>query len=146
MTEQASGYIDRKRDGSYQGCLSIESIDISPIMAVYFKEGNDQYLWLKRKPLLEYDFTFGQYVKREREPQWEVYLKKQLNDNAIAYKGEFNFLHFRFSIIGLWDKVLGYDSQRLNLFVERMPMNEQTIINRIKNRNDQDTKKNTGGD
>lgn len=137
MNEQTSGYIDRKSDGSHQGSILIESIDISPIVGVYFKEGNEQYLWLKRKPLLEYDFKLGKYVKREREPRWEAYLKKQMDGNAVAYKGDFIFLHFRYSIVGLWDKVLGYDSQRLNLFVERMPMNEQTIINKIKERNEQ---------
>jgi hypothetical protein len=49
----------------------------------------------------------------------------------VAYKGEFAFMRFRFSITGVWDKVLGKDKQRLNLFVERLPLPEQTIINSI---------------
>ena len=39
------------------------------------------------------------------------------------------FLRFKYSIVGVWDNVFGKDKQRLNLFVERLPMSEQTIIN-----------------
>jgi hypothetical protein len=31
----------------------------------------------------------------------------------------------------VWDKILGNEKQRLNLFVERLPMSQQTIVNSI---------------
>jgi hypothetical protein len=43
-------------------------------------------------------------------------------------------LRFRYSIVGVWDNILGKDKQRLNLFVERLPMSQQTIVNRINER------------
>ena len=85
--------------------------------------------------MLEYDFDTSTYRKREREPRWECYLKKQLDGDVVAYKGEFVFMRFRFGIEGVWDSVLGKDRlQRLNLYVERMPMSKQTIINGINER------------
>jgi hypothetical protein len=40
-------------------------------------------------------------------------------------------MRFKYSITGVWDKILGNDKQRLNLFVERLPLTQQTIINSI---------------
>lgn len=130
-----NGFLERKSGGRYEGKLSIEGIDLSPIEGVYFQDGGKQYLWIKRKPLIEYDYESQTYKKRPREPRWETYLEKQVENNSVAYKGEFHLLHFRFSIVGTWDMVLGKDKQRLNLYVERMPMKEQTIIKNISERN-----------
>ena len=136
MEDFESGYIERKSEGRYEGNISVEGINLSPIQAVYFKNEGETYLWLKRKQLLEYDHETMSYTKREREPRWECYLKKQVEGSTVAYKGEFAFMHFKFSITGVWDKILGQDKkQRLNLFVERLPMNQQTIINSINERN-----------
>lgn len=129
------GYIERRMGGKYEGNVRIEGVDLSPVEAVYFKEEGENYLWIKRKPLLEYDFETQTYRRRVRQPQWECYLKKTKDGDTVAYKGEFVFMHFKFSITGVWDSVLGQDSkQRLNLFIERLPMNEQTIINNINKR------------
>jgi hypothetical protein len=98
---------------------------------VYFKDNGENYLWIKRKKVLEYDFESQTYKEREAKPQFEAYLKKQVDGNVVAYKGEFAFMRFKFSITGVWDKVLGKDKQRLNLFVERLPLSQQTIINSI---------------
>jgi len=133
-----NGFLERKSGGHYEGKLSIEGVDLSPIEGVYFQEGGKQYLWIKRKPLVEYDYETQTYKKRPREPRWETYLEKQIDNNVVAYKGKCNLLHFRFSIIGTWDRVLGKDKQRLNLFVERLPMADQTIINNINKRNARD--------
>ena len=131
-----NGYVERKSGGSYEGVLRFEGgIDLSPIQAVYFKKDGSDYLWLKRKPLLEYDEKTETYRRREREPRWECYLKKQMDGNTVIYKGEFTFMRFKFYIDGVWDGVLGLDEkQRLNLYVERMPMSMQTIINGINER------------
>ena len=44
-------------------------------------------------------------------------------------------MRFRFKIEGVWDSVLGMDKKhRLNLFIERLHMSEQTIINSINER------------
>ena len=70
-------------------------------------------------------------------------MKKQVGqDGVIEYKGEFMFMRFRFSIVGVWDKILGRDTnrQRLNLFVERLPMSEQTLLNSINERKRNDKK------
>lgn len=58
-------------------------------------------------------------------------MKKQTDNNVVAYKGEFFFMHLKYSIVGVWDKVFGTDKQRLNLYVERKPMGQQTLINAI---------------
>ena len=132
-----NGFVERKVNGHFEGKLCFEGgIDLSPIEAQYFKKDTTNYLWLKRKPILEYDPNTMTYRQREREPRWEVYMEKQQTDNnVIAYKGEFKFMRFAFSIVGVWDAILGKDKkQRLNLFVERLPMSQQTIINNINER------------
>lgn len=129
------GYIERKSNGEYVGDLSIEGVDISKIDAVLFKDNGDTYLWLKRRPALVYDTNTQTYKKRERQPRWECYLKKCLHDDSVAFEGTFTFLRFRYSIKGVWDSVMGMDkSYRLNLYVERLPNSEQTIINNINER------------
>lgn len=130
-----NGFIERKGDASYQGRIIIEGITIQPIVGQYFKEDGENYLWLKRKRILEYDDKTQSYKEREPRPQFECYLKKQMDDNTVAYKGEFMFMRFRFSVVGVWDKILGTDKrQRLNLYVERLPMSQQTVLNGIKER------------
>lgn len=126
-----NGFIERKQGGRYEGKITIDGVIMPSISAVYFKDDGDDYLWLKRKKVLDYDYESQTYKEREARPQWEAYLKKQVKDNVVAYKGEFFFLHFKYSIVGVWDKVLGTDKQRLNLFVERLPMSQQTLINSI---------------
>jgi len=130
--QQSSGYIERTDDGRFEGALDIEGVDISPIEGVFFQEGAEPMLWLKRKPVLEYVAREMSYIARAAEPRWEAYLKKG-KGGAIAYSGIFPFLHFRFSIVGFWDTAIG-DKKRLNLFVERLPMQQQTIINSINER------------
>ena len=126
-----NGYIERKQGGRYEGKLSIDGILLPSITATYFKDDGENYLWLRRKKVLEYDFESQAYSEREARPQFEAYLKKQLDNGTVAYKGEFAFMRFKYSITGVWDKVLGNDKQRLNLFVERLPLTQQTIINSI---------------
>ena len=132
-----NGFIERKNEGRYEGRITIDGVSMPSISAVFFKEGSESYLWLKRKKILDYDFESQTYREREAKPQWEAYLKKQLEDNVVAYKGEFFFLHFKYSIVGVWDKVFGIDKKRLNLFIERLPLSQQTVINAI---NEQKTK------
>lgn len=135
MEDYVNGYVERTNDGKYTGCVTIEGIRLAPIEGVYFQKDNSTYLWLKRKRVLEYDDSTMSYSEREASPRWEAYMKKQAADNVVAYKGEFSFMRFRFSITGVWDRVLGTDSQhRLNLYVERLPSSEQTIINGINER------------
>lgn len=132
IDDYVNGYVERRKDGSYGGSLTIEGINLQGgISAIYFKDEGESYLWIKRKKILEYDFESQAYHERDAKPQFEAYLKKQLDGNAVAYKGEFIFMRFKYSIIGVWDKILGNDKQRLNLFVERLPLAEQTIINSI---------------
>ena len=131
VEDYINGYIQRSQGGSYDGKITIEGILLPAISAVFFKDNGENYLWLKRKKVLDYDYESQTYKEREAKPQWEAYLKKQVNENAVAYKGEFIFMHFKYTIIGVWDKVLGNDKQRLNLFVERLPMSQQTLINSI---------------
>lgn len=132
--DTSDGFLERRQGGRYEGELRIDGVDISPIEGVYFKERGKNYLWLKRKPLLEYDPDSQTYRQRSREPRWEAYLEKQGNGIA-AYKGGFAFLRFKYQIVGIWDVVLGKDRHRLNLYAERLPRNEQTIINNINARN-----------
>lgn len=132
----ANGYLERNQGGLYAGRLTIEGVDLSPIEGVYFKEKGEQYLWLKRRPLLEYDPETMSYVPRDKEPRWEAYLKKQRN-GVVAYKGVCVFLRFKFSIVGIWDKTANPKKNRLNLFAERLPRNEQTLINATNDRNRQ---------
>ena len=129
--DYVSGYIQRNKDGRYEGSVTIDGIKLPEISAVYFMDNGENYLWLKRKKVLFYDFESQSYKKRDAIPPWEAYLKKQLDNETVAYKGDFYFLRFRYSIVGVWDNILGKEKQRLNLFVERMPMSKQTIINKI---------------
>lgn len=130
-----NGYLERKSNDKYEGNIVIEGIDLSPITGVFFKQEGKNYLWLRRKDMLEYDYEQQQYKTRKREPRWEAYLEKKFADNsAVAYNGEFYFMRFRFSIVGVWDSVLGMEKSRMNFFVERMPMSEQNIINGINKR------------
>lgn len=131
VEDYINGYIQRSQGGSYDGNITIDGILLPAISAVFFKDNGENYLWLKRKKVLDYDYESQTYKEREAKPQWEAYLKKQVNENAVAYKGEFLFMHFKYSIVGVWDKILGNDKQRLNLFVERLPMSQQTLINSI---------------
>lgn len=134
MNGYTNGHIERKKDGRYEGEVNVEGIDLSPIVGTLFKKDTDTYLWLRRKDLLIYDDKTEKYVNRKREPRWEAYLKKQVDGNVIAYLGEFAFMHFKFSIKGVWDSVLGHSNSRMNFYVERLPMSKQTIINNINER------------
>ena len=129
-----NGYIERRNGGRYEGCVSIQGIDLSPIEATFFCEDGEDYVWMKRKPVMEYDFESQSYRTRQRRPVFEAYLKKQMEESVVAYKGEFMFMRFKFSIVGVWDSVLGKDSQRMNLFVERLPMSQQTVLGKINER------------
>lgn len=126
-----NGYIQRNKDGRYEGSVTIDGIKLPEISAVYFMDNGENYLWLKRKKVLFYDFESQSYKERDATPPWEAYLKKQLDNETVAYKGEFYFLRFKYSIVGVWDNIFGKEKQRLNLFVERLPMSKQTIINKI---------------
>lgn len=136
MTEYTNaGFLQKTKDG-FEGNLNIEDIDISPIEGMFFVYEKDkkQYLWLKRKPMMEYNIDAKKYVFRAREPRWEVYMKKH-GYGDVAFTGEFVFLHFKFKIDGIWDKSEnGQKKKRINLFVERLPMQDQTIINNINER------------
>lgn len=134
MTDRfVDGYIEKKTGGRYGGEIIIDGVNLSPIEALYFKQDGEMYLWLKRSPALVYDIESQSYKTRELEPRWECYLKKVVDDNAVAYKGEFVFLRIRYAIRGVWDDVFGKDERKhkLNLFIERMPMKQQNIINDI---------------
>lgn len=131
IEDYINGYIQRSQGGSYDGKITIEGILLPAISAVFFKDNGENYLWLKRKKVLDYDYESQTYKEREARPQWEAYLKKQIDSDTVAYKGEFFFMRFKYSITGVWDKILGNEKQRLNLFVERLPMSQQTIINSI---------------
>lgn len=135
-----NGYIQRKHDGSYEGSITIDGITLPNITAQYFTKDGNTYLWLRRKKVLDYNDETMRFVEREAKPKWECYLQKQLDNETVAYKGEFFFMRFKFSIVGVWDAVFGLDKQRrLNLFIERLPMSQQTIINNI---NEQKRKQN----
>lgn len=130
-----NGFIERQTGGSYGGNLTIEGIDLSPIQAQYFVNQDNNYLWIKRAPKMVYDTETQRYTKRERKPPVEIYMKKQVdNGGVVSYKGTFTFMRFRFSIVGVWDRILGKDRSRLNLYVERLPMSEQVILNGINER------------
>lgn len=138
--DYVNGFVERTRDG-YAGRITIEGINLGEIVATYFKKENETFLWLRRMKILEYDDVSQSYVEREARPKWECYLKKQVNDNVVAFKGEFNFMRFRFSIAGVWDGVLGMDKHRLNLYVERMEKKQQRIINNINERKKNEQKR-----
>ena len=85
---------------------------------------------------MEYSFERQEYINRERRPRLDIYMKKQVDgDGVVAYKGEFMFMRFKFSITGVWDSILGKDTrQRLNLYVERLPLSQQTLLQSINDR------------
>ena len=131
-----TGYIQKGGNG-FEGEITIEDIVLSPIEGKFFiyKKDKKQYLWLKRKPILEYNQEIKRYETRPREPRWETYLQRQDNDN-IPYVGTFVFLHFKFKIQGTWDLTdIGKKYKKMNLFIERLPIHEQTIINTISKKN-----------
>lgn len=134
--EYINGYLERSAGGNYEGRISVEGIDLSPITGVMFKQDSKSYLWLRRKDILEYDYDQQRYISRKREPRWEVYLEKQMDGNVVAFKGEFLFMRFRFSITGVWDGVFGKDKSRINFFVDRVPMDRQDIIQGLSKRNE----------
>lgn len=136
--EYINGYIERRKDGSLEGILRIDGVDISPIEGKMFKKDGDTYLWLRRKDLTEYDVEEQRFKTRKRKPRWETYIKKQLDKGTVAFKGEFFFLRYRYSITGVWDNVFGIEKGRLNLFVDRFPMREQTLLNKIREKNEDD--------
>lgn len=121
------GYIEFKK-GEYVGELSIDGVNISPIVGYYFKDGSQQWLWLKRKRVLEYDIESGNFKTRNPSPMFEVYMEK--HKSPIAYKGTFVFFKFKYNIVGIWDE-RNKDKQRLNFTIERCPNAEQNIIKRI---------------
>lgn len=130
-----NGYVQRQAGGKYQGDLTIDGVALDGgIEATYFVQEHKNYLWIKRKPIMQYDFDQQQYITRKRKPTFECYLEKQVDGDVVAYKGTFTFLRFRYSVVGVWDKILGKDLQRLNLYVERLPMKDQTILNGINER------------
>lgn len=128
-----NGWLQRADSGRHEGMITIDGVNLSPIEGSYFKENEKTYLWIKRKPMLVYDEKQMCYNQKAREPRWECYLEKVVGSD-VDFKGSFYFLHFKYKITGIWDKVIGKDMQRLNLFVERLPMNEQNIINNINER------------
>ena len=86
IDEYVNGFVERKQGGKYEGSLTIEGIRLPSISAVYFKDGEENYLWLRRKKVLDYDFESQTYKEREAKPQFEAYLKKQLEGDTVAYK------------------------------------------------------------
>lgn len=130
-----NGFIQRYPNGKYEGKLTIDGVNMDGgIEGVYFEKDHKKYLWIKRKPIMEFDMDLCQYRTRKRTPTMECYLEKQIQGNTVAYKGTFVFLRFRYSIVGVWDNILGKDLKRLNLFVERLPLSEQTILKNINKR------------
>lgn len=127
------GYIERV-GGNYRGSIRIDGITLPSIIGQYFKDNGQTYLWLRRAKVLEYDSERCEYIERDARPRWEAYLKKigVSDGSTLDFKGEFSFMRFRYSITGVWDSVFGSDSRhRLNLYVERLPDEQQTIINNI---------------
>ena len=123
-----NGFLERTHEGAYEGEISIEGISLSPIVGVFFKESGHNYLWLRRKDLLEYDEEECVFKQRKREPQWEAYLEKMMNGSVVEYKGEFPFMRLRFAIVGVWDTVLGRERQRWNFYIDRLPSDRQNLI------------------
>lgn len=132
-SDYVNGYVERRKNAKYEGSLTIDGVFLEGgIEATYFQQSQKTYLWLRRRRVLEYDEKSGTYRERQRKPFFECYLEKQLQENIVAYKGVFTFLRFKYSIVGVWDKILGTEKQnRLNLYVERLPMTQQTILNGI---------------
>lgn len=132
--EYINGYIQRGVGGRYDGSISVDGIELSPIEATFFDNDGKQYLWLKRKSIKEYDWERSEFRTRQPKPQWESYLEKQVDNDVVAYKGQFAFMRFRYEITAVWDTVLGKEKSRLNLFVDRLPMSQQTILTTINER------------
>ena len=131
-----NGHIERTTGGGYNGALRVEGIDLSPVEAQFFKKDGDMYLFIKRKPIMEFNYAEQKYITRERRPQVSIYMKKQVDsDGVVSFKGDFMFMRFKLSIVGVWDSILGKEINRLNLFVERAPRNEQTLLQSINERN-----------
>lgn len=128
------GYIELTK-GEYVGELVIDGISISPIVGLFFKDSGTQWLWVKRKRELEYDIESGEYKAKKPRPSFEAYLKKQINSN-VAYKGEFIFFKFKYRIFAIWEEN-EHKKGRLNLFVERLQIEEQNIIKLINQRNNE---------
>lgn len=132
--DYVNGYVQRQSGGTYQGNITIDGVALGAIEGMYFEQDRKKYLWIKRRPIMEYDMDLGQYRTRKPMPAFECYLEKQIDDNVVAYKGFFTFLRFKYSVVGVWDKILGKEKQRLNLYVERLPMKQQTILKSINER------------
>lgn len=122
-----NGYIEKKK-GEYIGELSIDGVNISPIKAVFFKDGGKHWLWIHRKRILEYDIESQTFKSRNPSPMFETYLLKEKNGSPIAYKGVAMFFRFKYTIIGIWD---ANKKERLNICVDRLPMEEQAIIKKL---------------
>lgn len=135
MDSYKNGFLMQKKDGKNEGTMCIDGVDISPIEGMYFAKGPDVYLWLKRKPILVYDEKTMSFLEKTARPKWEVYLKR-VSGETHSYIGEFMFLRFKYKIFGIWDRNFGKDKKQINFFVERMPMNKQSIIQKTHNRND----------
>lgn len=134
--DYVNGYVKRNSWGNYTGTLTVEGVNLGITEAQYFKKDGDTYLFIKRKPIMEYNHDTQSYYTREPRPQVLIYMKKQVGgDGVVAYKGDFMFMRFKFNIVGVWDAILGKEQQRLNLFVERAPRNEQTLLQSILERN-----------
>ena len=146
---EAAGFDDGEWDGvsvPHDWAIAGPFDASNDIQRVAIKQDGETYLWLRRKPLLEYDAQTQRYNKRERTPFFEAYLKKQVENSTFAFVGIFVFMRFKFKIVGFWDEVLGRDKRRLNLFVDRLPMEEQSIINGInKRKRNENGKGNTNG-
>lgn len=134
LGDYINGHIERKSGGRYEGQIIVDGVDLSPIEATYFVQDHKNYLWIRRKPIMEFDIERQQYITRRRKPDFECYLEKQVNGGVVEYKGVFTFLRFRYSMVGVWDRILGKDLQRLNLYIERLPLKEQTILKGINER------------
>lgn len=125
-----NGYIEKKK-GEYIGELSIDGVDISPIVGIYFKDKGKHWLWIKRKRILEYDIESQSFRTRNPSPMFEIFLKKEKQGSPIAYKGICTFFRFKYTMTAVWDK-FSKDKERLNLYVDRLPLQEQNIINKLK--------------
>lgn len=128
-----NGHLERIAGGKYEGTIEIDGVNLSPIDGLFFKEKGKNWLWVKRKETIEYDIKTDSYTKRRSQPFWECYLEKQMSGD-IAYIGYFIFCHFKYVIKGVFDKFMK-DVDRINFYIERLPMCEQTIINNINLKN-----------
>lgn len=126
MTDNC-GYIEHFK-GEYVGNLKIDGVDISPIVAYFFTKNHVKWMWIKRKPILEYDIDTCVFTKKNPTPKLEVYMKKQQQGN-VAYKGEFVFFKFKYNIFAILNKNNG--KEKFDLYVERQPQENQNILNSI---------------